>query len=148
MAVVAIPPPPEPPPGIGDAERAILNVWFYNNPVNIQPLKANVKIPLPKTPGPYYPIPIQYMQFPLLEWIIPLLHEGSFRRIAIFIYAAPTDDQIKYANSATLALMYQFPSNLVTSGLLIVPHATDKQLQAAAAYGLGISIVPVTVTPA
>lgn len=131
------------PPNLGEAEKAILQLWYYNNPVDLKPSEYNVKIPIPKPGGPQYPYPIDKSIFPLVEWNIPLLHMGTFRRIAIWIKPEPADDDLLYAAYATLALMYSKPDYRITSAQMIVIKATDKQIKMAVDYGIGLSVVPV-----
>jgi hypothetical protein len=130
------------PPGLSETDLAVLKLWWDNNPIDLKPSRLNVKIPLPKPPGPVFPFPFARMQFPLIEWIIPILHEGTFRRVAIHIKGEPTDDNLKYVAYSTIALLYQFPDYRITSAMLICIRATDDQLKAAVAFGIGLTIVP------
>lgn len=138
-------PSPIAPAGLVEPELTIYRLWYYNNPLEFVRPQYNVKVPIPRKPGPYYPLPLDKMQFPLTEWNIPILFESLTRRNLVWIVAEPTDADLKYAAYATLAFMYQVPSDLITSALMICIRLTKDQIEAAVAYGIGISLVPLVI---
>jgi|CXWL01.1.fsa_nt_gi hypothetical protein len=147
MAVPVTLAPPPAPSGLGPDHILIYNLWYYNNPVRWDKISFQQKVPVPKQPGPFYPIPFDKMQFPLEEWILPIVMEDPSRRVIVWIQAIVDEPALKYIAYATLAYLYQFPDARITSSIMLTPRATDKQLQMAAQYGLGVTIVPLILLP-
>lgn len=144
MAQILIPPAPlqiaDPDPNI----KAMLDLWFFNNPIDNRAPVKGPKIPLPKPPGPAFTLPLAKMLFPLTEFQIPYLFEHDYRRIAIFPTLTLTLDYIKFAQYATLAMIYQIPTGHITAGLIITPTAKAIELAETLRIGLSISLVPLT----
>lgn len=142
--------PIDPPPAIlNDPDpnlKILLHLWWYNNPITQGGWERQIKIPLPKPAGPPLKMPIAEMIFPLTEWIIPYKFEFGFRRIAIFPMLSVTLDLIKYAQYATLAMIYQIPDYSITSGLIIAPTTAAAPLAEILRVGLSVSLVPLTIT--
>jgi len=143
MATIPLPALDAQPTGLGDAERRVLELWWRNTPLDFKPFKVNFKIPLPKPPGPSISLPIDEMTFPVVEWNIPILHEGTWRRNAIFIYAEPDETALKYVAYSTQALIYQFPDKRITSATLVCIRLKAAQIEEANRYGIGLALVPV-----
>lgn len=145
MAQITYTPNTQVPTGLTREEQSVLEFWYWNNPVDLKPSKFHFKVPIPEPAGPKYPFPIDKTTFPLLEFDIPILHEGTFRRVAIWIKPEPTDEDLKYIAYATLALMYKFPDYRITSALMLCIRATDKQIASCASFGIGLYLVPLVI---
>jgi hypothetical protein len=147
MVFIPIPPPPsalsDPDPNI----KAMMELWFFNNPIDNRAPERGPKIPLPKPPGPTFALPLAKMLFPLTEFQIPFIFQHDYRRIAIFPTLSLTLDYIKFAQYATLALIYQIPTNHITAGLIIAPSVTAATIAETLRVGLSISLVPITFIP-